>query len=143
MSTQFEPTDVLFNEHIKHVMKGKDMKEENPETKMVEETDLNNRSITVKEVDIEKYVKPKLESVFEDDGKDAIEIRQITLRMAKMWDDKGHIYEAIDLYKKLFKKHRGTSEAKEAKEALTRFAKKFESEGRHHQAHALYNDIFI
>lgn len=144
MSTQHESIDVLFNEQTKHVMKGKNIKQENPEAKMAKEnTDLDNESTTVKEVDIEKYINSKLKSVFDDDGKDTIEIRQITLRMAKMWNDKGHIYEAIDLYKKLFKQHAGTSEAKEAKEALTRFAKKFESEGRHHQAHALYNEIFI
>lgn len=112
------------------------------ETKMVKETDLDIESTPVKEVDIEKYIKSKLKSVF-DDGQDTIEIRQITLRMAKMWDDKGHIYEAIDLFKKVLKEHVGTTEAKEAKEALTRYAKKFESEGRHHQAHALYNDIFL
>ena len=105
--------------------------------------DLNNESTTVKEVDIEKYIESKLNSVFEEDGKDTIEIRQITLRMAKMWDEKGHIYEAIDLFKKILKEHAGTTEAKEAKKALTKHAEKFESEGRHHQAHALYNDIFL
>lgn len=143
MSTRFESESILHNENAMHVMKGKEIKQENPEAKMVKETDLNNESTPVKEVDIEKYVESKLKSVFEDDGKDTTEIRQITLRMAKMWDDKGHIYEAIDLFKKILKEHAGTTEAKEAKKALTRYAEKFESEGRHHQAHALYNDIFL
>ena len=114
------------------------------EAKMVKEnTDLDIESNTVKEVDIEKYVESKLNSAFEDDGKDTIEIRQITLRMAKMWEGKGHIYEAIDLFKRILKEYAGTAEAKEAKKALTKHAEKFESEGHHHQAHALYNDIFL
>lgn len=143
MSTKFEPTDILHNESAKHVMKGKNIRQENPEAKMVKETDLNNESTPLKEVDTEKYVKSKLKSAFDDDKKDTTEIRQITLRMAKMWDDKGHIYEAIDLFKRLLKEHAGTTEAKEAKKVLTHYAEKFESEGRHHQAHALYNDIFL
>ena len=147
MSTRFESESILHNENAMHVMKGKEIKQENPEAKMVKETDLNtdfnNESSTVKEVNIEKYIESKLNSVFDDDGKDTIEIRQITLRMAKMWDDKGHIYEAIDLFKKVLKEHAGSTEAKEAKKALTKHAEKFESEGRHHQAHALYNDIFL
>jgi len=114
------------------------------EIKMAEEN-INSdiESTPVKDVDIEKYVESKLKSALNGDGKDTLEIRQITLRMAKMWDDKGHIYEAIDLYKKLFKEHAGSSEAEEAKKALTKHAEKFEQEGRHHQAHALYNDIFL
>ncbi len=142
-----DPATIHVNELFNHVVNKK--KEEqliNPckETKMAKEIDLNNNeSSTVKEVDIEQYIESKLNSVFEDDGKDTIEIRQITLRMAKMWDDKGHIYEAIDLVKKVLKEHAGSTEAKEAKKALTKHAEKFESEGRHHQAHALYNDIFL
>lgn len=145
MSTRFESESILHNENAMHVMEGKNIKHENPEAKMVKKDtqDIDIESTPVKEVDIEKYVKSKLKSAFEDDGKDTIEIRQITLRMAKMWNDKGHIYEAIDLFKKILKEHAGTTEAKEAKEALTRYAEKFESEGHHHQAHALYNDIFL
>src|SRR3989338_4079219 len=114
------------------------------EIKMAEEN-INSdiESTPVKDVDIEKYVESKLKSALNGDGKDTLEIRQITLRMAKMWDNKKHIYEAIDLYKKLFKEHAGSAEAEEAKKALTKHAEKFEQEGRHHQAHALYNDIFL
>lgn len=131
-------TTISSRDFSKHVVN------KNKEAKMAKEnTDLNLESITEKAADVESYVKSKLKSAFDDDGKDTIEIRQITLRMAKMWDDKGHIYEAIDLFKKILKEHAGTTEAKEAKKALTHYAEKFESEGRHHQAHALYNDIFL
>lgn len=136
-------TSELFN-HVVSKKKEGQLINACMETKMVEENiDLSIESKTEKAVEIENYVKSKLKSAFDDDGKDTIEIRQITLRMAKMWNDKGHIYEAIDLYKRIIKQHHDTSEAKEAKKALKNYAEKFESEGRHHQAHALYNDIFL
>lgn len=97
----------------------------------------NNKEQKLKSEDIEKDLEP-----IEDD-EDVSEIRQITLRMAKMWDSKGHIHEAMDLYKKVIKKYNGSLEAKEAKKVLTSFAKKFESEGRYHLAQSLYDELFL
>lgn len=95
-----------------------------------------------KELNVDEYIKSKLGSVDGDD-EDISEIRQITFRMAKMWDSKGHVHEAMDLYKKIIKKYNGSAEAKEAKKVLTDFAKRFESEGRYHLAQALYDELFL
>lgn len=72
-----------------------------------------------------------------------IEVRQITLRMAKMWEGKGHTHEAMDLYKKIIKRYKDSSEAKDAKDALIRYAKSFESQGCYHLAQALYDELFL
>ena len=142
-----DQTTIQSNELLNHVVsKKKEGQLINAclETKMTEEnTNSDIESTPVKDVDIEKYVESKLKSAFDNDGKDTTEIRQLTLRMARMYDDKGQIYEAMDLFKKILKEHAGSPEAKEAKKALTKHAEKFEQEGRHHQAHALYNEIFL
>ena len=71
------------------------------------------------------------------------EVRQITLRMAKMWEDKGHTHEAMDLYRKTIKRYKGSPEAKDAKDSLVRYAKLFESQGRYHLAQSLYDELFL
>lgn len=99
----------------------------------------NNKESELKSKDIEK----DLDFTRDEDEEDVSEIRQITFRMAKMCDSKGHIHEAMDLYKKVIKRYKDSNEAKEAKKILTNFAKKFESEGRYHLAQSLYDELFL
>lgn len=115
---------------------------EKKEINMSEEGQEEKLKIYNNKINVDEYIDSKLHP-HQDDEEDIIEIRQITIRMAKMWDEKGKIYEAIDLYKRLIKQYNGSKEASEAKKALTKYAEKFESEGRYHQAHSLYNDIFL
>jgi len=63
--------------------------------------------------------------------------------MAKMWESKGHTHEAMDLYRKVIKRYKGSPEAKDAKDALVHYAKSFESQGRYHLAQALFDEIFL
>lgn len=97
----------------------------------------DNKEPELKSKDIEKDLDPK------EDEEITTEVIQITLRMAKMWESKGHTHEAMDLYRKIIKRHNKSNEAKEAKNSLLRFAKLFESEGRYHLAQSLYDEIFL
>lgn len=90
---------------------------------------------------IEEEIKERSKSL-EEDSEIGAEIVHITLRMAKMWQNKGHTHEAIDLYKKVVKRGNSSPEVKEAKDALLSFAKKFESEGCHHLAMSLYDELY-
>lgn len=97
----------------------------------------NNKEPELKSTDIEKDLDSS------EDKEIATEVIQITFRMAKMWESKGHTHEAMDLYRKIIKRYKESNEAKEAKNSLLRFAKLFESEGRYHLAQSLYDEIFL
>jgi len=84
-----------------------------------------------------------VEEVEEGDDSLTVEVRQITLRMAKMWETKGHTHESMDLYRKIIKRYKDSPEAKVAKNSLVRYAKLFESQGRYHLAQSLYDELFL
>ena len=47
------------------------------------------------------------------------------------------------IYRKIIKRYKASPEAKDAKDALVRFAKSFESQGRYHLAQSLYDELFL
>lgn len=65
----------------------------------------------------------------------------LILEMAKDYEEKGEVCNAINLYKKLMVEHPESEEAALSGQSLIRIASDYVKEGKNHKAIALYKEI--
>lgn len=74
-------------------------------------------------------------------GENSSETPSRIFQMAKDYEEKEKVCNAINLYKKLMSKHTETKEAALSRKSFIRIASDYVKEGKNHKAIALYNDI--
>lgn len=91
---------------------------------------------------VEKYIREKKAGRMSvvDEPLTALSLKK-TLEMARQFREKGNFQQALGLYRRLINDFPDGKEAAEAKTCIVEIAQRFEGEGQHYTALALYRSL--